>query len=93
MAVAAVVVIASAGWSNPPKTIPAAPARFAYDQVEITLFFLQGEKTVDSAPGSFERDYRWAITPTGDNDHKYAMLEHVAYSIGKPPAQDRDHRR
>ena len=78
----AVLFIAFAGWGQAYKAIPAAPARLAYDQLEISLSFMPGEKTVDSPPGSFERDYRWAATQTGDSDHKYATLHRVAYFDG-----------
>jgi virginiamycin B lyase len=81
-AVAVVASIATGGWSTPHKAVPAAPDRFAYDQLKIALYFLPGEKAVESPPGSFERDYRWADTQTGDNDHKYATLHHVAYFDG-----------
>lgn len=57
---------------------PSAPRRFAYDQVEIQLFGGSGP-IVDSGPSTFERDYRWASTATGDADHRYATLHHVAY--------------
>jgi hypothetical protein len=82
VAAAAVLLMASAGRSQSYKQIPAAPARFAYDQIEIAQFFLPGEKTTESPPGSFERDYHWAATGTGDADHKYATLHHVAYLDG-----------
>jgi virginiamycin B lyase len=82
MVVAVAASIATGGWGKPNNTVPAAPERFAYDLIEITLYFLPGEKTVDSPPGSFERDYRWADTQTGDNDHKYATLHHIAYFDG-----------
>ncbi len=82
MVVAIVTSIASGGRGEPHNTLPAAPIRFSYDQIEITLYFLPSETTVDSPPGSFERDYRWAATQTGDNDHKYATLHHIAYFDG-----------
>jgi streptogramin lyase len=82
VAAAALLVIAFAGRGQTYKVIPAAPARFEYDQLEISLFFMPGEKTVDSPPGSFQRDYRWAATQTGDNGHKYATLHHVTYFDG-----------
>ena len=82
MVVAIVTSIAPAGRGEPHNTIPAVPVRFAYDQIEITLYFLPSETTVDSPPGSFERDYRWAATQTGDNDHKYATLHQIAYFDG-----------
>ena len=82
MVVAIATSIAPAGAGEPHKIILAVPVRFAYDQIEITLYFLPSEKTVDSPPGSFERDYRWAATQTGDNDHKYATLHHIAYFDG-----------
>ncbi|HEV3090595.1 MAG TPA: hypothetical protein VGX91_04025 [Candidatus Cybelea sp.] len=82
MVVALAASIAAGGSGKPHSIIPAAPARFAYDQIEISLYYLPGEKTIDSPPGSFERDYRWADTQTGDNDHKYATLHRVAYFDG-----------
>jgi virginiamycin B lyase len=82
MVVVVAASIAAAGSGKNHTAIAAAPARFAYDQIEISLDYLPGEKTIDSPPGSFERDYRWADTQTGDNDHKYATLHHVAYFDG-----------
>lgn len=82
MVVVTAASIAATGSSKPHSAIPTAPARFAYDQIEISRYALPGEKTIDSPPGSFERDYRWADTQTGDNDHKYATLHHVAYFDG-----------
>jgi|GEM_PF-2695354 streptogramin lyase len=79
---AAALLMAFAGRSQSYKPIPAAPARFAYDQIEISRFFLPGEKTTDSPPGSFERDYHWAVTRSGDYDHRYATMHHIAYFDG-----------
>jgi virginiamycin B lyase len=78
----AVFFVAFAGSGAIHKAVPVTPLRLAYDQVEIALFFSPGEKTVDSPPGSFERDYRWATTHTGDTEHEYATLHHVSYFDG-----------
>lgn len=82
VAAAAMLFMASGRPGQLYTPIPATPARFAYDQIEISQFSLPGEKTIDSPPGSFERDYDWAATGTGDDDHKYATLHHVAYFGG-----------
>jgi len=56
--------------------------QLSYDEVRIIIFTRPAKVFVDSPPGSFERDYSWAVHRRGDEDHRSAILRHVAYWAG-----------